>query len=177
MPIKVRSFSVNLPFGLGGATVEVSEAEERAAWALYVQLSTRIATQPMAPSTGSVREALTSLYGLFDLTRSVLIEAGPDIGRSSSDLGPVAIRVLNEGLRPFLVHWHQAYGAHEAAETLRLMTENELRSVPDALIDQSSWAEIDTFYEELEKTRLALLDYVALLARFCDASHEKAAGG
>jgi len=169
MPLKIKSFNVTLPFGLGGATVEVSEAEERAAWSLYVQLATRISTQPLERGTGSVREALTSLYALFDLTRTVLIDAGPDIGQSQTDLGPIAIKVLNEGLRPFVNHWHQMYGAHEAAEVHRLMKDEGLRSVPDALIDQARWSEIDAFYDGLERTRQALIAYVDLLAELCGA--------
>ena len=36
MGLKVRSLSLNLPFGLGGVNIDVTEAESRAAWQLYV---------------------------------------------------------------------------------------------------------------------------------------------
>lgn len=97
---------MNLPFGLGGVEVEVSEAEVRAAWQLYVEFATRIAAHPLAPGAGSVQEALASLHSLFDTTRQVLRDAGPEVGEGPDSLGPVAIRILNDGLRPFLERWH-----------------------------------------------------------------------
>ncbi len=56
--------SLNLPFGLGGVeqTWEPDDDERRAAWELYVELATRIATVPRQPGTGLAREALNSLH-------------------------------------------------------------------------------------------------------------------
>src|SRR5215211_7452551 len=99
MALKLRSISLNLPFGLGGVDIEVSEAEVHAAWELYVEFSTRVAARPLAPGAGSVREALDSLYSLFAATREVLRAAGPEVGEGRDAVGPLAIRVLNEGLR------------------------------------------------------------------------------
>ncbi len=113
--LKVGSLSLNLPFGLGGVTIDVSEAEVRAAWALYVEYSTRVAGTELEEGLGSPREALTSLYSLFATTRDVLREAGPEIAQDTEALGPLAIRALNEGVRPFLVGWHTTLLAREAA--------------------------------------------------------------
>jgi hypothetical protein len=104
--LKLKSIALNLPFGLGGVNVEVSEAEVRAAWELYVELATRITAQSLEAGSGSAKEALDSIYTLFATTRSVLRAAGPDVGDSPNALGPLAIRILNEGIRPFLVKWH-----------------------------------------------------------------------
>lgn len=106
MRLKLRSASINLPFGIGGVTVDVSEAEARAAWHLYVEFATRIVSERRAPGAGSAREALDSLYSLFATTRQVLREAGPDIARQPTSLGPLAISVLNRGIRPFVEVWH-----------------------------------------------------------------------
>lgn len=106
MGVKLRSFSVNLPWGIGGVNMEVTDTEARAAWQLYVEFATRISAQPLAAGDGSVRESLDSLYTLFASTREVLRNAGPDVARGAEAVGPLAIRALNEGLRPFLVAWH-----------------------------------------------------------------------
>ena len=43
MATKLKSLNINLPFGLGGATIEINENQQRAAWALYVEMATRVA--------------------------------------------------------------------------------------------------------------------------------------
>jgi hypothetical protein len=106
MGLKLRSLSLNLPFGLGGVEVDVTEAEARAAWELYVEFATRVTAHPLEPGAGSPEEALNSLHYLFGVTREVLRGAGPEVGQGPDSLGPLAIDVLNTGLRPFLVRWH-----------------------------------------------------------------------
>src|SRR5689334_24814943 len=115
MPVKLRSLSLNLPFGLGGVQVDVTDADARVAWNLYVEFATRVAVIPQAAGAGSAREALNSLYSLFATTREVLRGAGPEIARGPDDVGPVAIKVLNEGLRPFTARWHTELAAYEAS--------------------------------------------------------------
>lgn len=143
MKLKLRSVSLSLPWGVGGIEMEVSEAEERAAWHLYVEFATRVTAHPLEPGGGSVREALDSLYKLFGITREVLREAGPAIGRDRESLGPLAIEVLNQGLRPFLLRWHPA-----------------LAQAGDEL-DPERRAEFD---RELADLREGLEEYVAALA-------------
>lgn len=164
MPNRISQVSLNLPFGLGGVTVDVSQAEREAAWKLYVEFGTRISTHPLAQGAGSVREALSSLHALFEITRDILKEAGPEVGQSGDDLGPVAMRVLNDGLRPFLTKWHVAYGDFELAAGLALMKEHGLRGIPIDQADQSQWADVKAFYEELETTRKEMVTFVHQLA-------------
>jgi hypothetical protein len=149
MAIKLRSVAVNLPFGLGGVNIEVSDAEARAAWQLYVELATRVAAYPLESGAGSAREALDSLYTLFDTTRRVLREAGPEVGRGPDALGPLAIRILNEGVRPFLVAWHT-----ELRETAT--------AAPSGELDPDRRAAFDS---ELDRMRRSLQQYVDALAR------------
>jgi hypothetical protein len=106
MAVKLSSFSLNLPFHLGGVTLKPDSTQKKAAWELYIELVTRVATQEMAVSEGLDREALKSLYNLFPSTRRILRSAGPGAGVGQGTLGGVAIKVLNQGLRPFLTRWH-----------------------------------------------------------------------
>ena len=54
------------------------KADEKAAWEMYVEMITRIITQPLPPDHGDERTALKSVYSLFEITRNVLKEHGQD---------------------------------------------------------------------------------------------------
>ncbi len=97
--------------------LEPNVVEKNAAWAMYVEISTRIASQPFNRETGRLRAALTSLYSLFDFTRHVLRDAGPDVAHGPRSLGPVAIRFLTEVIAPFTTKWNETLAAHEHART------------------------------------------------------------
>lgn len=113
-PAKLKKVSVSLPFGIGGAEWEADVTERKAAWALYVELVTRITVESLQCDEGLLREALNSLYTMFAITRQILKEAGPDVGISHNSVGGIAIAVLNKGLRPFLAKWHPLLQAWEA---------------------------------------------------------------
>ena len=152
MGLKLRSVSINLPFGLGGVQVEVSEAEARAAWSLYVELATRVAVRPIEEGSGFARESLSSLYSLFGTTREVLRQAGPEIADGPDALGPLAIRVLNDGLRPFTARWHTRLRNFEAA-------------AGSGHVDESEWPLRAEFDAELRDVQQELTKYVAVLAK------------
>jgi hypothetical protein len=86
------------------------ETQRLAAWALYVELATRVTTVPLRPEDGLLREAMSSLYSLFGSTRKILRRHGPSVGipgpESSLSVGYIAVNVLNAGVRPFLAKWH-----------------------------------------------------------------------
>lgn len=113
-PAKLKKVSVNLPFGIGGAEWEADVTERKAAWALYIELVTRITVESLQSDQGLLREALNSLYSMFAITREILREAGPDVGISHNSVGGIAIALLNRGLRPFLSKWHPLLQAWEA---------------------------------------------------------------
>lgn len=79
------------------------DPDRAAAWELYVELLTRIATQQLPPGAGDEKTALDSVYALFPLTREILRRHGPGCG----EFAKLAIPVLNQVLRPFTARWHR----------------------------------------------------------------------
>lgn len=121
-PLKSRAslkkVTLSLPFSLGTAEWSGDESERAAAWALYVELATRVSTQPLGPKEGLLREALSSLYALFPTTRDILKAAGPNVGLREASVGRLAIEVLNQGLRPFLARWHPELASWESTRQI-----------------------------------------------------------
>lgn len=152
--VKATKLVVNLPFGIGKLEIEPQEAEEKAAWELYVELSTRIAVQPMSPNEGLIREALSSLYTVFSATRHVLRAAGPSIAQRTTSLGPIAIDVLNKGIRPFLSKWHP------------LLLSYEQTRPPDTGLPEfeARWSGAPQFWNELGQLNEQMLIYTSALA-------------
>lgn len=77
--------------------------DREAAWEMYVELLTRITTQPLEPNSGDEETALDSVYSLFKTTRELLKEKG----RNASEFTRVSIIVLNQIVRPFTAKWHK----------------------------------------------------------------------
>ena len=98
--------------GIGGiaGTWEPDESEIKAAWELYVEMVTRAPLGGPFFHEGSVREALSSIYSLFDTTRGILRKYGPSVARPKSgeklSFGFLAVSMLNLVLRPLLTEWH-----------------------------------------------------------------------
>ena len=79
------------------------DADRNAAWELYIELMTRIATQPLGKQDGDEKAALNSVVSLFGITREILRRRG----RKTVRFSKVAIPVLNQILRPFTAKWHR----------------------------------------------------------------------
>ena len=154
-PAKLKKVSVSLPFGLGSAEWEADSTQRRAAWALYVELVTRVAVQELATDAGLLREALNSLYTLFGTTREILREGGPDVGASRESVGGLAIAVLNQGLRPFLTKWHPLLQVWEAQRPEKMSRKEH----------ESQWAEEPNLRQELAALRGELEVYAQALAK------------
>ena len=147
--------TVSLPFDLGQLEFEPNEVQQRAAWELYVELTTRIAVQPLCPDEGLMREALSSLYSVFDASREILRQAGPLVAQGPNSFGPVAIQVLNKGLTPFLAKWHPLLLAHEQ------------KRPPDvsARDHERSWEKAPEFRRELAQVQEQMMVYARALSK------------
>ena len=116
------------------ASVEISfkEDDQDAAWELYVEMLTRIVTQPLPSEAGDEKTALDSVYALFGITRDILRRRG----RETIKFSMVAIPVLNQVVRPFTVKWHKESlaGAFDH-ETKRKEFREELVALQEELLN------------------------------------------
>lgn len=79
------------------------DEDKAAAWGLYIELLTRITTQPLAQEDGDEETALKSIYSLFTITREIIKENG----RHCIEFTKIAVVVLNQIIRPFTAKWHR----------------------------------------------------------------------
>lgn len=85
----------------------VTRNNELVAWRLFVEATTRVASQPMDEGNGIVREVLSSFYVLFQIVRQVLAEAHPSRHTGGKPtIEHLAIAMLNNEMRPFMSKWH-----------------------------------------------------------------------
>src|SRR5690606_11840570 len=99
----------DVELSVAGQRVRFRASVERiAAWELYVELQTRVATQDLSESDGLLREALGSLHAIFSITRQILKAAGPGVAMGQESLGGYSMAILNRVLRPLLAKWHPA---------------------------------------------------------------------
>ncbi len=112
--------------------------DKAAAWELYIELLTRITTQPLSIEHGDEETALKSIHAIFPITREVI----KNNGRHCQEFTKIAIVVLNQRIRPFTAKWHNL-------------------SVNGAFSDE---AKCKLFRKELHALQLELRLYTKMLA-------------
>ncbi|MET9305558.1 hypothetical protein ABZX78_06435 [Streptomyces cellulosae] len=142
-------------------TWEPNDVERRAAWELYVELVTRVSVVPLREDEGLLREALSSLYSLFNTTREVLRKYGPDVAEPKKNdqynFGYLAVAMLNYGLRPLLASWHPTLEGWENRRPADVSRRDHEHAWPNA-------GELRT---ALRDARTILAAYADLLATAC----------
>jgi hypothetical protein len=118
--MKLRDWLANwnlssLKFSVGFLDAEwrPDDQDRLAAWDLYVEMLTRIVTQPLPDADGDEKTALDSVHSLFATTRAILKERGP----GAVQFAKLAIVVLNQMVRPFTAKWHKLSLAGAFAKT------------------------------------------------------------
>lgn len=130
--------SLKISAGFLEMELQFLDEDKAAAWELYVELLTRITTQPLAEHEGDEEMALKSIHAIFGLTREIIKENG----RGCIEFTKFAIVVLNQVIRPFTARWHRL-------------------AIAGAFADPARCRE---FREELEALQQKLRDYTGLLA-------------
>ncbi len=90
------------------------DPDRDAAWDLYIELLTRITTQPLSDENGVEKTALDSIVAIFGITRNTLKHHG----RSCIEFTRIAVIILNQVVRPFTAKWHRKsqHGAFDSPE-------------------------------------------------------------
>lgn len=125
----LKSIKLNVKF----AELEFSptDDDQTAAWDMYVELITRITTQPLAQNEGDEATALESVYSIFGITREILKSKG----KKAENFTKIAVVVLNQVIRPFTAKWHRKKmnGAFQHSDEC-LTFRNELSDLQSKLI-------------------------------------------
>ena len=100
---KFRLEKIRIGTKWASAEISFEENDQDAAWELYVEMLTRIVTQPLPSDVGDEEIALESVHSLFATTREILRQRG----RSTIEFSKIAIPVLNQVVRPFTAKWHR----------------------------------------------------------------------
>lgn len=134
-----------------------SRPERELAWTLYVELASRVATQPLGADAGLLRDTLTSQRSLYETTRAALRAAGPPLHASGAQtVQALALAVLNGELRRFQARWHARLKLHE--EQHRAAHEGAGQAEVEA-----AWDEAAACREELQRVQVQLRHYAVAL--------------
>jgi len=135
---------------------EPQEKDKDAAWELYIELLTRITTQPLAPEHGLEKTALESVYRLFAITREVMRRQGRDCIAFTK----IAIVVLNQIVRPFTAKWHKLSekGAFNDADQCDLFR-RELKELQNDLTKYTAMLADMAGVEDLTKLEANVIDF------------------
>jgi hypothetical protein len=124
-------------------TFAVSDENRNVAWKIFIEIMTRIATQPLGAQEGFLREALSSLYSMFLSIRELLKATKPVHPTAGPTVEMFAFRMLNKELRPFLAKWHPELKRFEQTTPPQPETawehnnvcRNELKELQDRLVE------------------------------------------
>ncbi len=130
------------------------DEDKSAAWELYIELLTRITTQPLLNNHGDEKTALDSIYSIFAITREVIKRNGVHC----IEFTKIAVLVLNQKIRPFTAKWHRlslegAFDDREKCEEFRrelVELQTILKRYTQMLADMAGVEDL-TELEELEQ--------------------------
>lgn len=120
---------------------EPKDPDRMAAWELYAELITRVATQYLSPEDGDEETALASIHTLFELTRDTLKRH-----HGCDQFAKIAVAMLNQRIRCFTSKWHSlskkgAFKKEVFCKEFRVDLANlqkELRAYTAALADMAA---------------------------------------
>lgn len=158
--VRLTQVTTTVPL-LGELTFAINDDDRQVAWKLYVETATRISTQALSDEAGFIREALTSLYGLFATTRDLLKASRPSVpAPGEQTVEYLAVTMLNRQLRPFLSKWHPRLREYEKAH-------------PDD--PESDWPENAACRAELRPIQANLLEFALAFARLAGVRDARSA--
>ena len=149
-----------IELGTDGPTWKLANgsSQRRVAWSLFVELATRVVTQPMSGTEGDDCAALNSLYQLFNSVRKIISEMEPTPLLSGDSLDTVetySLAMLNQDLRPFLAKWHPKWDQWEQSHKDKHC---------------SDWEQHEEFRRDLERLRQKIITRAKGLGKIAKVS-------
>ena len=166
--LRVTQVEINLPFGLGNITYEATDRDRVLAWKMYVQLKTRKAALPFDEEHDVIADVFESLHDVFPVTRDLLSEVNPHHGEAQRSVADFVLRVLNDGIRPYLTRWHATYRMWWDAAVA--VSENKNKSAQETQRAFPQYAELTA---DLKKMNDELAKYAEELLAIVYASPQK----
>lgn len=122
--LKINTLILNMEF-------KPNDVDKNAAWEMYIELLTRITTQPLNNNDGDEKTALDSVYSLFSITREIIKRNG----RHCMEFTKIAIVILNQKIRPFTAKWHKLSNENAFEDALKCeVFRNELSLLQSELV-------------------------------------------
>ncbi len=123
----LTSLKINMKF----AEMEFvyTDADEKAAWEMYVEIITRVLSRSLFDESGDEKAALQSIYSLFPTTRELL----KTYGREGQTFSKLAVIILNQIIRPFTTKWHNVLINEFLNQNHKIEFRNELETLQNEL--------------------------------------------
>ena len=109
-----HSLTLVTPFDGPNVEWEPTEAAQKAAWELYVELLAHVPCDPYGSDGGSLREAVASLDDLFQAAKRILRDAGPLVSAPDDSFGEVMLNMISCSVRPVQSYWSPRLADWEA---------------------------------------------------------------
>ncbi|MEI6847614.1 MAG: hypothetical protein WCK32_06210 [Chlorobiaceae bacterium] len=162
---KLRTtFEINeAEIGIGSGKIKFRPNREdlQIAYQLWVELKTRKLGIKVDENNDVIHEVYNSWYEFFGITRQ-LVKSIPAIKvRSSEDtraLVVLAMKVLNQGLRPHLTTWQAKYRRWYDQES-----QNDANKQLPPQVIQKNYKEYSSLIAEMQRVNLMLVKYAELL--------------
>lgn len=100
-----------------------TQADRAAAWEMWIELDTRVATVELNSSDGVEESALASIYGLFHIHRELAKKHGPNC----KGYYYLAKDYFENDIRPFTAKWHKYLSDDNCTEFRIALTELQLQ--------------------------------------------------
>ena len=102
-------------------------SDREAAWEMYVEIDTRIITQPL--SDGIDLNALKSFHSIFDLHRNISRKHGLRCKRYYE----LITSILNDDIRPFTSKWHAQLTIEKKINQENILFREELKLIQEKM--------------------------------------------
>jgi len=104
--VNTNEVQITTPFG-AHFTLNVAQNDREAAWRIYTQLSTRVASVDFNEEYDSLTRSHNSLHKVFEIVRGEI--AAIPVKRIKNDKSDATVKfyldILNQGIRPYLSKW------------------------------------------------------------------------